>query len=309
MNRIFTDNLILIPMKESKLDFEESLQKLASRSLQYDELMAQDDQANVDDEDFFIEEEVLLDHFQRIKGTLEGEQLIRIIHQQSGQDLGVLYLSIEGQGKISAGYLFFDRNQENEYLNEIIESLRSAISSEELKAALEQSDRNQKPAKIEDIFVAPGAVLRGDIHLEEGVSVWYNAVLRADQAEIRIDKDSNVQDGTVIHTDPGHPVHIGRNVSIGHNAIIHGCAIDDNVMIGMGSIIMNGAHIHSNTIIGAGALVSENKEIPEGSLVIGVPGKVVRELSQKEKDSILANAEEYVELAKKASLEEAEYEF
>ncbi|MCD7781537.1 MAG: gamma carbonic anhydrase family protein [Methanosphaera sp.] len=142
-----------------------------------------------------------------------------------------------------------------------------------------------------------GAKVIGDVDLKNNVSVWYNAVIRADLEPITIDENSNVQDNCVLHVSTGYPVKIGKNVSIGHNATIHGCTIEDDVLIGMGSTILNGAHISKNCLVGAGALVTENKEFPENSLIIGSPAKAVRELTDEEIKSIRENADEYVKLA------------
>ncbi|WP_323736495.1 gamma carbonic anhydrase family protein [Methanosphaera sp. ISO3-F5] len=142
-----------------------------------------------------------------------------------------------------------------------------------------------------------GARIVGDVTLGDHVSIWYNAVVRGDEAPISIGERSNVQDNCVVHVSEGKPVKIGENVSVGHGAIVHGCTIDDNVIIGMGAIVLNGAHISKNSLVGAGALVTENKEFPEGSLIIGSPAKAVRELSEEEIEGIMDNAEEYVKLA------------
>ncbi|RAP45060.1 MAG: gamma carbonic anhydrase family protein [Methanosphaera sp. rholeuAM6] len=142
-----------------------------------------------------------------------------------------------------------------------------------------------------------GARVVGDVTLSDKVGIWYNAVVRADEAPISIGERSNVQDNCVIHVSEGKPVKIGKGVSIGHGAIIHGCTIDDNVIIGMGAIVLNGAHIQKNSLVGAGALVTENKEFPEGSLIIGSPAKAVRELTEEEIKGLTVNADEYVNLA------------
>ena len=142
-----------------------------------------------------------------------------------------------------------------------------------------------------------GARVVGDVTLADKVGIWYNAVVRGDEAPISIGERSNVQDNCVVHVSAGKPVTIGKSVSIGHGAIIHGCTIDDNVIIGMGAIVLNGAHIQKNSLVGAGALVTENKEFPEGSLIIGSPAKAVRELTEEEIKSLTANADEYVRLA------------
>lgn len=142
-----------------------------------------------------------------------------------------------------------------------------------------------------------GARIIGDVTLKNKVAIWYNAVVRGDIEPITIDEKSNIQDNCVLHVSENYPVKIGKNVSVGHNATIHGCTIDDNVLIGMGSIILNGAHITKNCLVGAGALVTENKTFPEGSLIIGSPAKAVRQLTKEEIEGITKNAEKYVELA------------
>ncbi|MEM9634206.1 MAG: gamma carbonic anhydrase family protein [Pseudomonadota bacterium] len=143
-------------------------------------------------------------------------------------------------------------------------------------------------------WVAPTAVLIGDIHLDEGASVWFGATLRGDNEPIRVGARSNVQDGCVFHTDMGYPLTIGTDCTVGHNAILHGCTIKDNSLVGMGATILNGAVIGSNCIIGANALIAEGKEIPDNSLVVGVPGKVVRTLPEQVAEDIRKSAEGYV---------------
>jgi carbonic anhydrase/acetyltransferase-like protein (isoleucine patch superfamily) len=129
-----------------------------------------------------------------------------------------------------------------------------------------------------DWFVAPGARLIGRVILREGASVWFNAVLRGDNEPIEIGEGSNVQDGAVFHTDPGCPLTLGPDVTVGHQAILHGCTVGAGSLIGMGAVVLNGARIGEGCLIGANALVTEGKEIPDGSLVMGQPGKVVRQL-------------------------------
>ena len=145
--------------------------------------------------------------------------------------------------------------------------------------------------------VFDGAKIIGDVKLSKESSIWYNAVVRADIEPVSIGERSNVQDNCTVHVSEGKPVSIGKNVSIGHNAIIHGCTIDDDVLVGMGAIILNGAHIRKNCLVGAGALVTENKDFPEGSLIIGSPAKAIRQLTDDEIKSIKDNADEYVNLA------------
>lgn len=141
-------------------------------------------------------------------------------------------------------------------------------------------------------------IVKGDVTLGKDVSVWYNAVIRGDTASITIDEQTNVQDGCVIHVDTDFPVHIGKRVTIGHGAIIHGCTIEDEVLVGMGAIIMNGAHIGTHSIIGAGALIPENVRIPANSLVVGCPGKIIKQTSPEQVQMILDNAAHYVFEAK-----------
>ncbi|MBE0449652.1 MAG: gamma carbonic anhydrase family protein [Clostridia bacterium] len=147
-------------------------------------------------------------------------------------------------------------------------------------------------------FLAETAVLIGQVFMEEHANVWYNTVVRGDVEPIRIGKNSNVQDLVMVHTSSGFPVIIGDDVTIGHNATIHGCTIESNVLIGMGAIILDGAHIEKDVIIGAGSLVPPGKRIPSKSLVMGSPAKVVRTLSEEEIESIGTSAHHYVELSK-----------
>jgi carbonic anhydrase/acetyltransferase-like protein (isoleucine patch superfamily) len=147
-------------------------------------------------------------------------------------------------------------------------------------------------------FVGEGARIIGEVSIQENASIWYNAVVRADLAPIIIGEGSNVQDNATVHVETDKPAIVGKNVTIGHNAIIHACTIEDNVLVGMGAIILNGAHICENSLIGAGAIVTENKLIPEGSLVIGCPGKVIRQLTPEEINQIHVSAIHYQDQAK-----------
>lgn len=148
------------------------------------------------------------------------------------------------------------------------------------------------------VFIAYGARVLGDVEIGEGCGVWFNAVIRADSAKVKIGSRSNIQDNAVIHTSKDFSVCIGDNVTVGHGAIIHGCTVKSNVMIGMGAIVLNGAVIEENCIIGAGALVTQGKIIPAGSLVFGNPARVVRALSEDEIRSITDNADSYVNEAR-----------
>lgn len=148
------------------------------------------------------------------------------------------------------------------------------------------------------VFIAEGARLSGNVNIEEGGSVWYNAVLRASDAEIRIGAGSNIQDNCVLHAEPGRPVHVGRGCTVGHNAIVHGCTVGDNTLIGMGAIVLNDAKIGNNCLIGAGALVTEGTVIPDGSMAFGSPARIRRDLRPEEIEGNRASAKEYVEEAR-----------
>jgi carbonic anhydrase/acetyltransferase-like protein (isoleucine patch superfamily) len=144
-----------------------------------------------------------------------------------------------------------------------------------------------------DTWVAPDANLIGKVVMEAGSSVWFGSTIRADHEEIRIGAGSNVQEACVMHIDLGYPLTIGRNCTIGHKAMLHGCTIGDNSLIGMGATVLNGARIGKNCLIGAGALITENKVIPDGSLVMGAPGRVVRDLDEKTINSLELSALHY----------------
>ncbi|SDC06820.1 gamma carbonic anhydrase family protein [Ruegeria marina] len=137
-----------------------------------------------------------------------------------------------------------------------------------------------RPQIHPDTWIAPDANLIGQVVLEEGASVWFGATIRADHEVIRVGAGSNIQENCVMHIDAGYPLTVGRNCTIGHKVMLHGCTIGDNTLIGMGATVLNGARIGSNCLIGAGALITENKEIPDNSLVMGAPGRVVRQLDE-----------------------------
>lgn len=143
-------------------------------------------------------------------------------------------------------------------------------------------------------YMAPGSHVAGDVVLAANVSIWFNAVLRADGAPIRIGENSNIQDNVSCHVDDDAPLTVGRNVSVGHNAVIHGCTIEDDCLIGMSATVMSHAVIGAGSLVAAGALVLEGTVIPPGSLVAGVPAKVRRALSDDEKQGILHNADAYL---------------
>ncbi|WP_413353526.1 gamma carbonic anhydrase family protein [Microbacterium sp. 1P06AB] len=150
------------------------------------------------------------------------------------------------------------------------------------------------PAIAESAFVAAGARVVGAVTLGVLSSVWYNAVLRGDSARIVIGARSNVQDGVAIHVDAAHGVEVGDDVSIGHNAVVHGCRIGEGTLIGMGAVVLSGAVVGAGCLVAGGAVVLEGTEIPDGSLVAGVPAKVRRELTAEERAGILRNAEIYL---------------
>jgi len=144
-------------------------------------------------------------------------------------------------------------------------------------------------------YIAPDASIIGSVTLENEVSVWFNVVIRADNDQVLIGEQTNVQDGSVLHVDPGYPMTLGRRVTVGHKVMLHGCSVGDGSLIGINSIVMNGAKIGKSALIGANTLIAEGKEIPDGVLVLGSPGKIVRELKQEEKDYLLKIAAGYVE--------------
>ena len=146
-------------------------------------------------------------------------------------------------------------------------------------------------------FIHESAVVVGDVHLADDTSVWPTAVIRGDVERITIGARSNVQDGAVIHADPGKPTIVGEDCVIGHRAIVHGSVLEHGVLVGMGAILLNGVHVGAGSIIGAGAVLTENMQVPPGSLVLGVPGKVVRQLDAAQQARILDNAARYVVLA------------
>jgi carbonic anhydrase/acetyltransferase-like protein (isoleucine patch superfamily) len=147
------------------------------------------------------------------------------------------------------------------------------------------------------VFVAENATVIGDVHLGDDVSVWFGAVIRGDRDHISVGSSSNIQDNAVVHTTRGFPIEIGSEVSVGHGAILHGCSIRNQVLVGMGAIVLNGATVGEGSIIGAGAVITEGKEIPAHSLVLGVPGKVIRETTSEQREGIVRNAQEYIKLA------------
>jgi carbonic anhydrase/acetyltransferase-like protein (isoleucine patch superfamily) len=145
-----------------------------------------------------------------------------------------------------------------------------------------------------EYWIAPNATLIGRVTLKRNASVWFGATLRGDNEPIVVGEDSNVQDGCVLHTDAGTPLVIGRGVTIGHLAMLHGCTIGDGSLIGIGAVVLNGARIGRNCLIGAKALIPEDKEIPDNSLVVGAPGRVLRQLTEAQREMLQESAAHYV---------------
>ena len=158
-----------------------------------------------------------------------------------------------------------------------------------------QSYGKHHPQVDPDARVAENAVVVGDVTVEAGASLWYGAVLRGDVAPIRVGRDSNIQDNAVLHCDEDFPMTVGRGVTVGHGAILHGCTVEDGCLIGMGATLLDGCVIGEGSIVAAGALVPRGKVIPPRSLVMGVPGKVVRPVTDQEAADTIANAQWYVE--------------
>ncbi|MEM5948343.1 gamma carbonic anhydrase family protein [Spirochaetia bacterium 38H-sp] len=159
---------------------------------------------------------------------------------------------------------------------------------------------DKKPTIAKSCFIADSATVSGLVFMEEKSSVWFGAVLRGDITSIHLGAYSNVQDNATVHVDIDKPVDIGSYVTIGHNAVIHGCIIGSNCLIGMGAIILSGATIGKNSIVGAGALVTEGKTFPDNSLILGSPARVIREVTEDEVKKVKENAELYVKLAQEA---------
>jgi carbonic anhydrase/acetyltransferase-like protein (isoleucine patch superfamily) len=163
--------------------------------------------------------------------------------------------------------------------------------------ALVAAVAGRTPAIDPAAYTAPTSVVLGDVRLGPGASVWYHAVLRGDCESIRVGAGSNVQDNCTVHADPGFPAEVGAGVTVGHNAVLHGCVIEDDVLVGMGATVLNGARIGAGSLVAAAALVPQGMRVPPGSLVAGVPARVLRPLSEEERAGLRLNAEHYVALA------------
>jgi carbonic anhydrase/acetyltransferase-like protein (isoleucine patch superfamily) len=157
----------------------------------------------------------------------------------------------------------------------------------------------KRPQLDEGAWVADSAQVIGDVHLGAGASVWFGAVLRGDNEPMRIGKGTNIQEGSVIHSDPGFPVTLGENVTVGHQVMLHGCTIGDGSLVGIKAVVLNGAKIGKNCLVGAGALVTEGKEFADGSMILGAPARAVRELDEAQRANLPRIADHYVANAKR----------
>ncbi|QNO15739.1 gamma carbonic anhydrase family protein [Alkalicella caledoniensis] len=161
-----------------------------------------------------------------------------------------------------------------------------------------QSYMGVSPKIHENTFIHESAVIIGDVTIEEGVNIWPNVVIRGDMDKITIGKNTNIQDGSVLHVDTNTPLVIGEGVTVGHNAVLHGCTIEDFTLVGMGSTVLDGAVIKTGSIVGAGSLVPPSKTFDQGSLIVGLPGKAVRQTTDTEKEKIYKSVGIYLDMAK-----------
>lgn len=152
-----------------------------------------------------------------------------------------------------------------------------------------------KPNIAKQSFIAPNATLIGDITIENNANIWFNVVIRADMANVHIGENSNIQDGSILHVDDGFPLSVGKNVTVGHKVMLHGCTIEDNSLIGMNAVVLNGAKIGKNCLIGANSLVTEGMVVPDGHLVLGSPAKVIKPLDASHFAAFTQSAKHYVE--------------
>ena len=164
--------------------------------------------------------------------------------------------------------------------------------------ALYQLD-DKTPQVADSAWVADSAQVMGDVQLDENVSIWFNCTLRGDNDPITIGEGSNIQDGSVLHTDEGVPLTIGKRVTVGHMVMLHGCTIGDESLIGIGAIVLNGAKIGKNCLVGAGALVTEGKEFPDGSMILGSPARVVKQLTPEQMQGLRQSAQHYMDNARR----------
>jgi carbonic anhydrase/acetyltransferase-like protein (isoleucine patch superfamily) len=164
--------------------------------------------------------------------------------------------------------------------------------------ALYQLDEH-RPQLAEGAWVADSAEVMGQVRIGERASVWFNTVVRADNEVITIGAETNIQDGTVLHCDPGKPLHIGQGVTVGHNVMLHGCTVGDHSLIGIGAVVLNEAVIGKNCLVGAGALVTEGKTFPDGSMILGSPAKAVRQLTPEQIEGLQRIAQGYVQNAER----------
>jgi len=156
-----------------------------------------------------------------------------------------------------------------------------------------------QPRVAGSAWIADSAQVMGNVELAEGVNIWFGAVLRGDTEVIRVGRGSNIQDGSVLHADVGQPLTIGDDVTVGHQVMLHGCTVGDGSLIGIGAVVLNGARIGKGCLVGAGALVTEGKEFADGSMILGSPAKVVRQLSAQQRDGLRASARHYVDNAQR----------
>lgn len=154
---------------------------------------------------------------------------------------------------------------------------------------------DKKPTVSSNYYVAPGATVIGDVHIGEDVSIWFSAVVRGDNDTIELGDGTNIQDGAVLHVDEGHPIKLHQRVTVGHNAMLHGCTVGDGSLIGINAVVLNDAVIGSHCLIGANALITEGMQIPDGSLVLGSPGKVIKQLDDKSLAMMEAGAQHYID--------------